>query len=69
MMGTEPRSSVPFRVAWSSWIGNFRVSLTFGRRPISTNTLFEKLFAPLRIPYRIAPAENGFICVIYKRFS
>jgi hypothetical protein len=37
--------------------------------PISTNTLFEELFAPLRMPYRIAPAENGFICVIYKRFS
>src|SRR5260221_12998765 len=37
--------------------------------PISTNTLFEELFGPLRMPYRIAPAENGFVCVIYKRFS
>ena len=26
--------------------------------PISSNTLFEELFALLRMPYRIAPAER-----------
>jgi hypothetical protein len=68
-MGTEPQSSVPLRVAWSSWSVTFEFLPHLVGDPISTNTLFEELFAPLRMPYRIAPAENGFICVIYKRVS
>jgi hypothetical protein len=32
--------------------------------PISTNTLLEELFAPLRMPFRTAPVER--VCVIRK---
>jgi len=32
--------------------------------PLSTNTLLEELFAPLRMPPQIEPVER--VCVIYK---
>jgi hypothetical protein len=44
----------------------FKFLLYLAGNPTSTNTLLQELFSPLRMPYRIAPAENSFICVIYK---
>jgi hypothetical protein len=40
IMGTEPRSSVPLRVAWSSWSVTFEFLPHLVGDPISTNHFF-----------------------------
>jgi hypothetical protein len=69
MMGTEPEAPYPCASHGVAGSVAFEFLPYLDGDPISANTLLEELFSHLRMPYRIAPAENGFVCVIYKTVS